>query len=303
MVWIRLWSILRTLFAIRTSSVRIMNAPATGPLSSDANKDIVHGLVKGLAILACFNADRPMLSLTDAAKLVGITRASARRALHTLCSVGYVRFDGKHFHLQPKVLELGFQYLSSLKLPELVQPSLDAISESIQESSSAAIFDGSDIVLVARTTKRKFTMYDIGVGSRLPAHCTALGRVLLASDTARLRHLLDHLELQRFTPYTETDPGRLEGIIEQVRNDGYALVDQELELGLRSIAVPFSDTEGRCICAVNVALATARMRMEEVVEQVLPVLLDAQKRANYLIQSDQWTSSDFVPAQQGTQPI
>jgi IclR family pca regulon transcriptional regulator len=246
-------------------------------------RDMVQGLTKGLAIIACFNADRPRLSLSQAAILVGITRAAARRSLHTLCANGYARFDGKYFYLEPKTLNLGYSYLSSSKLPTLIRPSLEQVAVRLQETSSAAILDGSDAVYVARVSRRRSMMYDIGIGTHVPAYCTSLGRVLLAQlpeDERRKRLAASHLDKR--TPYTVTDIGRLMTLIDEVRRNGFALVDQELELGLRSLAIPFIDGSGNCLCAVNVSLPSARMTPQEMLEIALPKLIDARNRASYL---------------------
>lgn len=246
-------------------------------------RDMVQGLTKGLAIIACFNAERPLLSLSQAAALVGITRAAARRSLHTLCANGYARFDGKYFYLEPKTLNLGFSYLSSFKLPALIRPSLDSIAEPLQETSSAAILDGSDAVYVARVSRRRSMMYDIGVGTHVPAYCTSLGRVLLAQlpEDERYRRLAAS-DLDKRTPYTVTSIDKLMTLIDEVHRNGYALVDQELELGLRSLAIPFADKAGNCLCAVNVSLPSARMTSSEILEIALPKLIEARNKASYL---------------------
>lgn len=246
-------------------------------------RDMVQGLIKGLAIIACFDADRPRLSLSQAANLVGITRAAARRSLHTLCAHGYARFDGKYFFLEPKTLTLGFSYLSSFKLPALLRPTLESVAEDLQETASAAILDGSDAVYLARVSRRKSMMYDIAVGTRIPAYCTALGRVLLSYLSPEERQeRLAASKLEKRTPYTVTNFDKLNQLVEDVRRTGYALVDQELELGLRSLAIPMTDGSGNCICAMNVALPTARMSVPEMLEVVLPKLNDAAKKATYL---------------------
>lgn len=255
--------------------------PANG--DGEVDKDTVLGLRKGLAIIASFNDERPRMSSSDAAELTGTTRAAARRSLLTLCKIGYARFDGKYFHLQPKILELGYNYLSALKLPELIQPTLDAISERVEESSSAAVRDGTDVVYIARSAKRRLMSVDIGVGTRLPAFCTSLGRVLLAfQDPEESSRYLSGAKFEKHTPKTVTDRKALRAIIDEVREKGFSIVDEELEIGLRSISVPYFSIDGKCVCAVNISVSTSRMTPDEMMRTMLPILIEQRREVNYL---------------------
>jgi IclR family transcriptional regulator, pca regulon regulatory protein len=184
-----------------------------------------------------------------------------------------VRSDGRLFSLTPRVLSLGWAYLSSLNLWETAQPYMEELAERTKESCSVATLDLPDVVYVARMPTRRIMTISLGVGTRLPAHCTGMGRVLLASlPDAELAAFLADADLEPFTERTITDRARLRAAIETVRDEGWALVDQELEIGLRSIAAPLR-AQGRTIAALNVAVAAARVPLEELREAMLPELL------------------------------
>jgi IclR family transcriptional regulator, pca regulon regulatory protein len=220
-----------------------------------------------------FSRDRPALTLSDVARLTGITRATARRILLTLEEVGHVRSDGRLFSLTPRVLSLGWAYLSSLNLWETAQPLMEELADRTNESCSVATLDLPDVVYVARMPTRRIMTISLGVGTRLPAHCTGMGRVLLASlPDSELEAFLADAQLEAFTDRTIVDVAGLREAIEAVRGQGWALVDQELELGLRSIAAPLR-AEGRTIAALNVAVAAARVPLDELHEAMLPELL------------------------------
>src|SRR5690625_4313321 len=228
-----------------------------------AGGDFVQSLARGLTVIRAFDAEHPRLTLSEVARRTGLTRAAARRFLHTLVAMGYVALEGRHFSLRPRVLELGYAYLSALGLPELVRPHLEELSARSGESSSASVLDGESIVYIARVSSRRVMSVDLGVGAQLPAYATAMGRVLLASlsPTERTRHLGD---LEALTPHTITDPHDLDRALGDVAAQGWALVDEELEEGLRSIAVAIRDHTGRVVAAINVS-APARQgtRSEE----------------------------------------
>jgi IclR family pca regulon transcriptional regulator len=220
-----------------------------------------------------FSRERPALTLSDVARLTGITRATARRILLTLEEVGHVRSDGRLFSLTPRVLSLGWAYLSSLNLWEPAQPLMEELAERTKESCSVATLDLPDVVYVARMPTRRIMTISLGVGTRLPAHCTGMGRVLLAAlPDSQLDAFLAGAQLEAFTDRTIADPPGLRAAIETVREDGWALVDQELEIGLRSIAAPLR-ADGRTVAALNVAVAAARVPLEELRGAMLPELL------------------------------
>lgn len=232
----------------------------------------VQSLARGLAVIRAFGAERPRMSLSEIARATDLTRASARRFLLTLEAEGYVRSDGREFALTPRVLELGFSYLSAQSLPEVAMPHLETLSRAVSESASASVLDGSDIVYVARVPTRRIMSVAITVGTRFPAAATSMGRVLLAGlpDDA-IDTTLAGVELRRYTDRTITEPGALRAEIARVREQGWSLVDGELEVGLRSLAVPVR--RGRLtVAAINVALSGAGRDAASEVARLLPHL-------------------------------
>jgi IclR family pca regulon transcriptional regulator len=215
----------------------------------------------------------PGLTLAEVARDTGLTRAAVRRFLLTLAELGYVRADGGRFSLTPRVLELGHTYLSSLTLPELAQPHLRELVEQVHESSSMSVLDGSDIVYVAREPTRRIMTVAIAVGTRFPAHVTSMGRVLLA-DLApdALDAFLEGVQLEPLTAQTLTTESAIRNELERVRRQGYAIVDQELEQGLRSVAVPVRDHRGRAVAAVNVSAHATRKTLDGIRRELLPPL-------------------------------
>ncbi|GHF48950.1 IclR family pca regulon transcriptional regulator [Amycolatopsis bartoniae] len=239
----------------------------------------VQSLERGLAVIRAFNAGAPELTLSDVARATGLTRAAARRFLLTLVDLGYVRTDGKYFSLTARVLELGYAFLSSMTLPDVAQPHLERLSAEVRESSSVSVLDGTDIVYVARVAVSRIMTVTINVGTRFPAHATSMGHVLLAwLDNGELAEYLAKASLDKLTSHTLTDSDALLKELQAVRVLGWALVDQELEEGLRSIAAPIRDRRGRVIAAVNVSTHASRTSRERVCEEMLPALLATAKR-------------------------
>ncbi|TNC21187.1 IclR family transcriptional regulator domain-containing protein [Amycolatopsis alkalitolerans] len=239
----------------------------------------VQSLERGLAVIRAFNAGAPELTLSDVARVTGLTRAAARRFLLTLTDLGYVRTDGKYFSLTARVLELGYSFLSSMTLPEVAQPHLEQLSAEVRESSSVSVLDGADIVYVARVAVSRIMTVTINVGTRFPAHATSMGHVLLAGlDRAAFEQYLAEAALDRLTARTLTDPEALRAQLDIVREQGWALVDQELEEGLRSAAAPIRDRRGSVVAAVNVSTHASRTTRESVRDEMLPPLLAAAKR-------------------------
>jgi IclR family transcriptional regulator, pca regulon regulatory protein len=232
----------------------------------------LQSLERGIAVIQVFSRERPALTLSEVARMTGITRATARRILLTLEEVGHVRSDGRLFSLTPRVLSLGWAYLSSLNLWEAAQPLMEELSERTNESCSAATLDLPDVVYVARMPTRRIMTISLGVGSRLPAHCTSIGRVLLAGlPDHDLDAFLADAELEAFTEHTITDRGRLRAAVNTVRAEGWAMVDQELEIGLRSISAPLR-VGGATIAAINLAAAAPRVPVDELRGVMLPEL-------------------------------
>lgn len=238
-----------------------------------AERDLMGGLAKGLSVIETFAPDRPRQSIAEVAAAAGLDRATTRRCLLTLWQLGYADYDGKFFTLTPRVLRLGTACLATMPLPQLVQPHLDKLSEAIGESSSVSILDGSEIVYVARAAQRKVMSITLMPGSRLPAYCTSMGRVLLAAlPEAEIRARLGTAPLPRRTPRTLTDPEAVLAAVAQVRAAGHAAVDEEVELGLRSIAVPLVTARGMTVAAINLGLPVRGETMAEMVERTLPAL-------------------------------
>jgi IclR family pca regulon transcriptional regulator len=248
------------------------------------DRDFVASLEKGLLVIEAFDASRPRLTLSDVSKLTGITRAAARRYLLTLTKLNYADFDGRYFTLSPRILRLGYAYLSSASLSARVQPFLEQISEATGESSSAAILDGDDIVYIARSATRRIMSIGLGVGSRLPAYCTSLGRAILAHQPDEaIEAYLQRVRMEARTPKTVTDKAEFRAVLEATRVQGYALVNEELEFGLRSIAVPVVQKNGQVTIALNLSAQAGRVSADEMRERFLPSLSAASESLRYLL--------------------
>jgi IclR family pca regulon transcriptional regulator len=233
----------------------------------------LQSLERGIAVIQVFSRERPALTLSEVARLTGITRATARRILLTLEDLGHVRSDGRLFSLTPRVLTLGWAYLSSLNLWETAQPLMEELTKETNESCSAATLDLPDVVYVARVPTSRIMTIALGIGTRLPAHCTSMGRVLLAAlSDPELEDFLATARLEAYTDRTITDADRLRLTVHSVRDQGWALVDQELEIGLRSIAAPLR-VDGRTIAAINVSAAAPRVPLEQLRGRFLPELI------------------------------
>jgi len=256
---------------------------ADSPVPGDG---YVQSFARGLAVLRSFGSHAPSQTLSEAAERTGLTRAAARRILLTLVQLGYVLHDGKHFSLGPRVLELGYAYLSSQPLWQRAQPTMEALVREVQESCSAAVLDGHDIVYVLRVPANRILSINLGVGSRLPAYCTSMGRVLLAGlpeapSAAQLRAM----PMQPLTPRTVTDIERLQALLAQVRRQGWALVDEELEPGLISLAAPLYNRAGQVFAAINVSCQRSRRTPTQMKAELLPPLLAAAHAISTLMRA------------------
>ncbi|HEY3687337.1 MAG TPA: IclR family transcriptional regulator C-terminal domain-containing protein [Streptosporangiaceae bacterium] len=243
------------------------------PDGEERGAHFVQSLERGLAVIRAFDADHVELTLSDVARATGLTRAAARRFLLTLADLGYVRTDGRLFALTPRVLELGYAYLSGLSLSEIAQPHLERLAAHVHESTSVSVLDGADIVYVARVPVSRIMTVGINLGTRFPAHATSMGRVLLAALTPDdLAAHLDGAELTRLTPGTIATRADLTAELARVRHQGHALVDQELEAGLRSIAVPLHDRNAHVVAALNISTHASRTTVAAVRRTLLPAL-------------------------------
>jgi IclR family pca regulon transcriptional regulator len=238
----------------------------------------VQSLERGLAVIKAFHAGASELTLSDVARSTGLTRAAARRFLLTLADLGYVRTDGKYFSLTARVLELGYAYLSSMTLPEVAQPHLEHLSAGVHESSSVSVLEGTDIVYVARVAVSRIMTVSINVGTRFPAYATSMGHVLLAGlSEAELEQYFLVASLDRLTDHTVTAPAHLRTELAKVAGQGWAMVDQELEEGLRSVAAPIRGRTGRVVAAVNLSTHASRTTAESVQRDLVPPLLETAR--------------------------
>ncbi|QDO97943.1 helix-turn-helix domain-containing protein [Ferrovibrio terrae] len=239
-------------------------------------RDFSTSLARGLRVITAFDRDNDEMTLSEVARRADMTRAAARRYLLTLCELGYVTGDGKYFRLTPRVLELGFAFLTSMHIWERAQPFMERLTEQVNESCSISVLEGSDIVYVARVPTKRIMSVALGIGTRLPAFCTSMGRVLLADlRPSELDQFFSDGSFKPLTPHTVVDPARLREKVGEARRDGYAMVDQELEIGLRSIAVPIRNQAGRVLAAMNVSGHASRITAEDMQQRYLSPLLYA----------------------------
>lgn len=266
-----------------------MPSPALPPLAA---ADHIAGLSKGLAVLESFDTERQRLNATLAAQRAGITRAAARRHLLTLAHLGYLESDGHYFWLSPKVLRLSGSYLASARLPRLVQPALHRLSVQTGLSFSAAVLDGSEVVIVARSASfqdgrpegPQRLAHGLHLGSRLPAHATSTGRVLLAAmEDDALAAWLAARTLPRLTAHTVTQPAELLPLLHQVRAQDFCIAVEEHELGVQAAAVPLRDATGHTVAALNVVAAPQRVAARALENQLVPLLQEAARELRPLI--------------------
>ena len=241
--------------------------------------DYVNSLARGLEVIRAFGRSKPSMTLSEVAQRTDLTRAAARRFLLTLVREGYAETDGKYFRLRPKVLELGFSVLASMDITEVMQPIIDDLADKLQESVFVAMLDADSVIYIARARSQRMVSVGISVGSRAPAHSVSTGRVLLAGlSDAELDEYLESATLEKFTENTVTSRVKLRALVEEARRQGWSIVDQELEIGLRSISAPIQDRSGRVIAALNVCCPSVRLTLEDMRSQVLVELLDAAQR-------------------------
>jgi IclR family pca regulon transcriptional regulator len=256
---------------------RVMSA--TDPdnvLFRGGDPDFMTSLARGLHVIRAFAGVDRRLTIADVSRATGLTRAVVRRCLYTLRELGYADTDGRMYFLQPRVLNLGYAYLSTAAIPIAAQPILEEMSEELGEASSVAVLDDGAVVYVARAATKRIMSVTLGVGSRLPAYCTALGRVLLAQlNEEQLAKELSKADFIQHTKHTIVSQKKLEELMVEVRTDDFAVNDQELEIGLRSIAVPVRNIVGAVVAAMNVSTQASRVSRRELVERCLPVLRTA----------------------------
>lgn len=247
--------------------------------SEISDRDYVNSLARGLEVICAFTRSKPKMTLSEVARATGMTRATVRRFLLTLVREGYAEKDEKLFALKPKILQLGYSALSSMGILEIIQPVMNDLAKSLQESVFAAVLTGEDVTYIARATSERLINVSITVGSRAPAHAVSTGRVLLAAENEdALLAYLDKVTLERLTPNTVTSKVKLRSLIDDVRLTNFSIVDQELEVGLGSISVPIRDSANRVIAALNVCCPSARSSPEDMQARILPQLTAASQR-------------------------
>lgn len=251
---------------------------------NEEGRDYVRAFARGLRVIECFDEGHPELTLSDVARRTGLTRPSARRALLTLQALGYVAGDGQRFSLTPRVLRLGYAYLSSQPLWKLAEPYLRDVGRSIGQSCSIAVLDGDDIVFVARHAAKRIINDYITIGFRYPAYPTSMGRVLLSGlPNAELDAFFERIKLEKLTPHTIVQKSKLRRIIEETRERGWACTDQELDISLRTIAVPIRDRTDRIIAAMNTNAPAHTIDMPSLIKEYLPPLQNAAAAVSELI--------------------
>jgi IclR family pca regulon transcriptional regulator len=243
-----------------------------------SDRDFINSLARGLEVISAFSSSKPRMTLSDMSRATGMTRATVRRLLLTLVREGYAKTDGKYFSLQPKVLKLGFAVISSMGIWEVAQPIMNTLSDRLQESCFAVVLDGNEVTYVAKADSKRLVNIGINVGSHAPVHAVSSGRVLLAAlPDDKLQQLLENATFEQLTPHTVVSKVQLREKIEEVRALGWSIVDQELEIGLRSISVPLRHTDGEVFAALNVCCPSARISPEEIRTRILGELLTASK--------------------------
>lgn len=248
------------------------NPRASDPIDS-ASPHFVASLEKGLAVLTCFGRQATRLTPSDVARLIGTSPASARRSLVTLLALGYLESDGKRFQLASKVLLIAHAYLSSRRLPAMAQPLLDTLSERTRESASIGQWLGDDVIIVGRSTARRCLSTGLGVGSRLPGYCSALGRALLSGlPAAQAERRIRAMDRQKLTERTGGSLAVLAGMVDRCRQSGYSVSDGEIEAAVRSMAVPIRDEDGAVVAAMSISVRADRMPMHEFERAFAPLL-------------------------------
>lgn len=245
--------------------------------NKDGNKqgraDFVQSLERGLAVIRAFDAEHSEMRLSEVAAATGLTRAAARRFLLTLVELGYVSQRDGRFSLRPRVLDLGYAYLSGLSFAEIAQPHMEVLVRKLNESSSISVLDDTDVVYVVRVPTHRIMTITLAVGTRLPAYATSMGRVLLSQlPEDELEEKLARIKTRKLTPHTLTGKKALREEIARVAEQGYAMVDQELEQGLRSAAVPIRDAGGN-VAALNISVHASRADMDELRDRYLPEVM------------------------------
>ncbi len=250
----------------------------------EGNPDFVLSLARGLRVIEVFDSRPEGLSIADIARATELSRAAVRRLLITLELLGYIEANGRKYRLRHRVLHLGMSYLSSSSLATVSQPAVQRITEELDESSSVCVLDGDEVLCVAGAVRRGLMSLDVTTGSRLPVHCTAAGRVLLAAlPEDQLQAHLERIELKALTAKTVVSRDVLARDIRRVRDQGYSVIDEELEAGIRAVAVPIVSKEGHVAASLGVGAIASRVSLDELQSRFLPVLRDQSRAIGHLV--------------------
>jgi IclR family transcriptional regulator, pca regulon regulatory protein len=272
---------MKTIAATKKDKAQPEAKPSKAQNLPPPNDQFVQSFARGLAVIRAFGPKASEMTLTEVADRTGLTRAGARRILLTLQHLGYVAANDRKFYLTPRILDLGYSYLSSMKLWDFAEPAMEELVDKVHESCSVSVLDGTEIVYVLRVPTRKIMTINLSIGSRLPAYCTSMGRVLLGDlEENALDTVLSESELKPLTKRTVTNQARLKKIIAEDHKKGWSLIDQELEEGLCSIAVPLIDSSGRTIAAMNIGGNVTRTSGADLIKKVLPELQAAANKIN-----------------------
>jgi len=247
-------------------------------VGDETRREYVQGLERGLAVIRSFSAETPSLTIAQVADRTSLTRAAARRYLKTLEVLGYVLQEADRFSLTPRLLDLGFTYLSTLDVTSVVHPFMEQVTDALHESCSVSVLDNHDVVYIARRAANRIMSINLAVGSRLPAHATSMGKVLLAYlPPGELEHYFESVVREPRTANTIVDDRTLRAVLEEVRENGWAVADEESELGVRSAAAPLEGRDGEVSAAINVSAHAARVSLDQLQKDYLPVLLEAAR--------------------------
>jgi IclR family transcriptional regulator, pca regulon regulatory protein len=264
-----------------------MNPNKSSIIGADS-KDYVTSLERGLAVIRCFDKSRCKLSLAEVARHTSLARATARRFLHTLHALGYIETDGKLFWLSPKVLNLGFAYLSSQPLIELIQPYIREVSDRTCESCSVSVLDLPDIVYIARSLTQQIMSVSLHIGTRLSAISTSMGRVMLAAlSDAEIEKFIKSEPVEKYTKHTLTDFNSILHEVMLAREQGYSVVNQELEIGLCSVSVPILNKDGEAMAAINISSQPQKMDKKRLRDELIPNLQAAARKISKVLPTDE----------------
>ncbi len=257
-------------------------------MNSDAgkkSKDFVQSVDRGLSIIKVFNEKNPELTLSEVAELTGFTRATARRFLLTLEELNYVGSTGRHFYLKPRVLELGYAYLSSFNLVSIAQTHLEELTNKLHESCSVSVLQGHNVIYICRAASKRIMTINLGVGAQLPAYATSMGRVLLASlSVFEIEDYFKTVKLEKLTPKTITDEKLLRAALVEIKKNGFAITIEELEYGVQSVSIPIHGKNGLVIAAANVSAHAGRTSKADLVFKFLPLLREHVKEIELILQ-------------------